>query len=457
MVAVTSSDGRGGYGCTTTAVVLAGALARAGNRVLVLGGDDPSNVVALFGDRPAPVFSGSGSVNVGLLPPGAEAARDMVSRARSWEYDVVILDPGFQRRALVDAGDLVLAVMPDRHHRSGSWWTDQRVVDRRPAHVQMWEWLGEQLFRWDPPAPDPVQRLMMLLDFMFAVYTVARAEDGDPRVYDPSDAEEVEEWWGDITYVASASDTYDLDADDYDPAEDGDEIEDDPFDVGDRHVTTASVPRGAELDAWRTDFVSFLHAEGLRRHPDEWAHVASSWPERHRQREAAGLRPGHRSEEEWRQVLTAFFAEVEEDAVDTWGLELWEAYRSRWATALVRNENLLRPFDDLVETTEYLRQASDVAKDLAAEMRGLPLVPALGVLSRARHDIDAGQFNETAAAVTEHGLTGLVLLPDLNEWAHLWGNLDSLVSPSPRAEASSLSLGHAVIERLPRSVEEEQA
>ncbi|MFE2640157.1 hypothetical protein ACFXKF_36335 [Streptomyces scopuliridis] len=447
VVAVTSSNGRGGYGCTTAAVVLAGALARSGNRVLVLGGDDPSNVVALFGNQPTPAFTGNGSVNVGLLPPDAEAAREMVSRARQWQYDVVVLDPGFQQRRLVDTSDLVLAVMPDRPRGGGSLWTDTRVVDRRPEHVRMWEWLDERSGAWTPPAPDPVQRLMILLDLMFAVYLAARAEDGDPRVYDPADAEEIEEWWGDLAHIAFDTD--------YDAAELDDE--DYPDGGGDDTASTASVPEGTELDSWRADFISFLHPEGLRRHPDQWPHVASSWPERQRQRQAAGLMPGHKSEDEWWALLKVFFADVEEDAVATWGLALWEEHRSRWATALIRDENLYPPFDDLVESTEIPRQGTDVARDLAGEMRGLPPMPVIGVLTRARRDIDAQQLNDTAAAVTEHGLSGLALLPDLREWSELWGNPAGLATPSPRAAATSLALARAVTEQLPRRAKGERA
>ncbi|WP_274036602.1 hypothetical protein [Streptomyces sp. MMBL 11-1] len=467
VVAVTSSDGRGGYGCTTTAVVLAGALARSGNRVLVLGGDDPSNVVNLFGKQPAPVFAGSGSVNVGLLPPDDESAWDMLSRARGWDYDVVILDPGFQRRTLAEFGDLVLAVTPDRDHRSGPLWTETEVIDRRPAHVRMWAWLQEEISRWTPPTPDPAQRLMILLDLMFAVYTVARAEDGDPRVYDPSDAQEVDEWWEDIALVAfglDEPDDYDYDYDyDYEEDEEEEEGDGDDEEVEDgspdaaRGLLASATPGDAELDTWRADFIRFLHDEGQRRHPVQWWDVAASWPDRHRERQAAGLGPGQRSEEEWWPVLSAFFDEVEDDAVATWGPELWERYRSRWATALVRNEDLVAPFDDLVETKEIRRQGSDIAQDLAGRMRGLPRRPVLGVLARARHDVDARQFNDTAEAVVEHGLGGLTLLPDLAEWTHLWGDLSSLVTPSPRAASTALALAQAVTGLLPRNAEGERA
>ncbi|MET8605765.1 hypothetical protein ABZV92_19700 [Streptomyces rubiginosohelvolus] len=457
VVAVTSSDGRGGYGCTTTAVVLAGALARSGNRVLVLGGDDPSNVVKLFGKQPAPDFAGSGSVNVGLLPPDAETARDMLSRVRGWDYDVVILDPGFQRRSLTDLGDLVLAVAPDRDHRSGPLWTETEIIDRRPAHVRMWEWLQEELSLWTPPALDPAQSLMILLDLMFAVYTVARAEDGDPRVYDPSDAHEVEEWWEGVGRVAFGLD----DPDDYDDEgiEDWDGEEDDESGEegggGSRNLLASATPGDAELDAWRADFIRCLQDEGRRRHPEQWREAAASWPDRHRQRQAAGLGPGQRSVEEWRPVLNAFFDEVEDDAVAAWGPELWEQYRSRWATGVMLNEDLLAPFSDLVETKELRRQGSDIAQDLVARMRGLPPRPVLGVLARARHDVDAHQFNDTAEAVLEHGLSGLALLPDLAEWTHLWGDLSSLVAPSPRAATTSLALAQAVTALLPRSTEGE--
>jgi hypothetical protein len=60
----------------------------------------------------------------------------MVAGARQWEYDVVVLDPGFQRRHMEGGSDLILAMMSERNDGS-SVWTYTEVIDRRPQHAQM--------------------------------------------------------------------------------------------------------------------------------------------------------------------------------------------------------------------------------------------------------------------------------------------------------------------------------
>ncbi|WP_330351737.1 hypothetical protein [Streptomyces sp. NBC_00582] len=450
VVAVASADGRGGTGCTTTAVVLAGALARSGQRVLLLGDEEPSNAMRMFGDQPPPAFTGRGRLNVGFLPDDPGEAWEMISRARQWEYDVVVLDPGFRRRHLAGGSDLILAVLTDRPYGSGgsAVWTSTEVIDRRPQHVRMWQWLDDQLAGHPSQVPGPLETLMTFLDLMFGVYVAARSEDGQAAVYDASDPDGVEEWWDDFHDVLY------WDSSDLDETE---EDQEDGKEPGGTPAGKAAVQPGVDLDAWRADFIRFLHPEGLRRHPDHWAQAAAGWAERHRQRQREGLAPGDLSEDEWWAALRVFFADIEEQAVEKWGLSLWEEHRSRWAAAVIRDEDLFAPFTDLIEYKALPRPGADVARDLAGEVRGLPPAPVLGVLARTRHAIDAGQLNETAAAITQHGLSGLMVLPDLHEWQALWGNPAGLATPSARAAATSLALVRSVIEQLPQRLRGERA
>lgn len=447
VVAVTSADGRGGYGCTTTAVVLAGALARSGNRVLVLGDEEPSNVLRMFGHQPPPTFTGRGRLNLGILPDDPAEAWEMISQARQWEYDVVVLDPGFQRRHLADGSDLILAMMTDRPQGSGgsALWTYTEVIDRRPQQVQMLQWLDEQLAGHPSQELSPLETLMTFLDLMFGVYSAARSEDGEASVYDASDPDEVEEWWGDFHNVLHWG------------SPDLDDTEDDEEGPGSAPAGDAASKVGVDLDVWRADFIRFLDHEGRARHPEHWPQATAGWAERHRQRQREGLAPGDMSEDEWWVVLKEFFANVEERAVERWGLSLWEEHRARWAAAVIRDEDLFAPFEGLVEYNQLPRQAAVIAQDLAGEVRGLPPAPVLGVLGRSRHAIDAGQLNETAAAITQHGLSGLMVLPELHEWGTLWGNPAGLASPSPRAAAASLALARSVTEQLPQRPKGERA
>ncbi|WP_406841835.1 ParA family protein (plasmid) [Streptomyces sp. AHU1] len=450
VVAVTAANGRGGSGSTTTALALAGGLARLGSRVLLLGSDDPSSAIQLFGDQQPPTFTGAGSLTTGLVPSDPEEARNMVSRSRDLQYDIVVVDAGWQHRYLVGDSDLVLAVLTDRLSGGRSLWTDTKVVDGRPEYVRMWQWLDDAYVQWRAPEPDPVTVSMSFLDRMFALYVTARAEDGNAAVYDASDLEGIEEWWSDweqIQFNLSARTRMGSSHHD-----DHDEDETVGWPVGE-HVPQ----EGGVLDAWRTDFLQFLHAEGLARHPDHWARATAGWAKRHRERLEAGLAPGEQTEDEWSAILKAFLADTETNAVKEWGLAPWEKHRSRWAIAFIHDDDLLEPFKDLIEYEETPRKGTAIAHDLASQIRELPPMPVLGVLNRAPHDVDAGQLSDTASALTAHGLTGLVVLPDLIEWQMLWHDPSTLATPPPRAATTSLALARSVTKQLPQRVKGEQA
>ncbi|MFJ9893638.1 hypothetical protein ACIQPR_09925 [Streptomyces sp. NPDC091280] len=210
---------------------------------------------------------------------------------------------------------------------------------------------------------------MTFLDLMFGMYVAARAGDGEKDVYDASDSGEVQEWWGDFDHVL------------YWVSPDRDEGEERRKDVEDGEAPAGvdGPQPGVDLDAWQTDFIAFLDAEGLARHPEQWPEAAAGWAERHRQRQLAGVAPGELSEDEWWGVLRAFFADVQDEAVQKWGLGVWDEHRSRWVAAVIRDEDLFSPLEGLVEYRRTLpRQAADIAELLAAEVCGLPPLPVLG-------------------------------------------------------------------------------
>ncbi|MFD7553584.1 hypothetical protein ACFV9E_03470 [Streptomyces sp. NPDC059835] len=450
VVAVTSANGRGGCGCTTTAVVLAAALARSGNRVALLGASDPNNAESLFGEQGVPDLAGRGRMDLVVLPAERRAARDSIAQARQL-YDVVVLDAGFQQRELAGDGDLALAVMTERRRGGGSVWTDTEVTDRRPKHVQMWQWLDDQLVRNPLPVPEPEERMRTFLDLMFAEYVEDRATHADPAVYDAADSEDVEDWWGACESALGGNiDEWWGDVDDFDDlSADGSVPAEHPDNAAEGEIGPSGRPVEAEdLDNWRQDFIEFLDQEGARRQPELWPLATADWADRNRERQLADLAPGERTEAERWQELDSFLADVEPEALEKWGAGLWEEHRARWAAAFIHEEDLLEPFEDAIEYREVPRSGADIAADLAHEIHGLPPMPVLGVLARTRHDLDARTLNETALRIKDHGPAGLVVLPDLQEWAALRGAPAALAEPGPRAAAVSLALARDVAERL---------
>ncbi|MFE6272211.1 hypothetical protein ACFVQ9_25860 [Streptomyces goshikiensis] len=449
VVAVTSASGRGGCGSTTTALVLAAALARAGNRVALHGGSDPNSAASFFGEQGIAEFAGRGCVDLTVLPEDRKAARDLIAQARR-QYDVVVLDAGFQHRHLVGEADLTLAVMTERRRGGGSVWTETEVTDRRPEHVRMWQWLDDQLDQSPLPAPDPVERMQTFLDLMFVGYAEDRANDTDPAVYDAADPEDVEDWWDDWgSELSGITSDQRADDEDFDALEADGSVPSGHADEAGGGARRMGSPAEAEvLDSWRQDFITFVDREGAHRHPEVWPLASGNWAARNKQRHAAGLAPGEMSDAEWRQHLDAFLADVEPAALATWGMGLWEERRAQWATAFVRDEDLLAPFEDAIEYRDVTRSGADVAADLAREIQGLPPMPVLAVLARTHHDLDSRTFNETALRIKDHGPAALAALPDLQEWALLRDVPASLADAGPRAAAASLALARDVADRL---------
>ncbi|MFI1204835.1 hypothetical protein ACH4VR_36320 [Streptomyces sp. NPDC020883] len=75
-------------------------------------------------------------------------------------------------------------------------------------------------------------------------------------------------------------------------------------------------------------------------------------------------------------------------------------------------------------------------------------MPTIAVLNRVRRDIDAGQLNGTAAALTGYGLAELVTMPNLREWQAPWDMSEQLANPAPRAATIAFSLARTVTDHM---------
>ncbi|MFE7485119.1 hypothetical protein [Streptomyces sp. NPDC057552] len=252
VIAVTTSRGQAGEGCTTAALALAAALAETGARVAFLGtgAEDPSGLAYLLRDDlpPAGEFTdltddlpGRGALRVMTLPTDAARARDLLSQAAR-AHDTVVLDAGaaFQMRHLVDEADAVMALVP---YRPEVWGRTEDTA-----------------------------RLLQFLDKGFAAYVADRTEneafdeaEDDADVYDAEDREDTEFWWAEYAHLPHASD------------------ECPPL--------LPEESEAAHLGPWRRDFINFLDREGRRRHPATWSAAAAVWADRNSARNARSLRP----------------------------------------------------------------------------------------------------------------------------------------------------------------------
>ncbi|MCX4826604.1 hypothetical protein OG883_43990 [Streptomyces sp. NBC_01142] len=358
VIAVTTSRGQAGLGCTTAALALAAALAHTGTRVAFLGtgAEDPNGLAYLLRDDlpPAGVFTdladdlpGCGALRAMTLPPDAARARDLLSQA-SRTHDTVVLDAGavFQMRHLVEHADAVIALAP---YQPAVW-----------GHTE-----------------DTAQ-LLQFLDTRFAAYVEARTETEDfydaehPDVYFAEDRSNyADRWWAEFENAPHASDDWPR--------------------LPDESAT-------AHLRAWRRDFINFLDREGRRRHPTTWSAVAAVWADRNRARNARGLQPDEDAND-----LSAYLGEHDIKSVrhlaDPAPVTAW----------------LLRQFDSLVETGPTLllpRVPEDVDQHQLAEVReglrahGIPDIVTWPELDELRElpFIIAGvtSMSDEAAAAANH-------------------------------------------------------
>ncbi|MFG2211968.1 hypothetical protein [Streptomyces sp. NPDC048638] len=343
VIAVTTSRGQAGLGCTTVALALAGALARTGTRVALLGSDleDPSGLGALLGDRRPPTgtftalatgLPGRGALDAMTLPTDPARAGALITEAAR-SHDTVVLDAGMavQLRHLVEHADTVLALVA---YEPETWGYTEDTA-----------------------------RLLRFLDEEFAAYVEDLLEDeevqadADLDVYTTDDPIDVNQWWSQYAYAL-------------DPADDWPRLPDET--------------EAEQLDAWRAGFVTFLAPEGRVRHPATWTAVAKVWTHRNRERNLRGLHLDDAGDD-----LTAYLDERDITVV-----------RHLAETASV-TERLRRQFDHLAEagpTLVVARAPGDVDQHQLAEVRdalrahGIPdtlLWPDLDALRTLRRDLTA--------------------------------------------------------------------
>ncbi|MEW1760358.1 hypothetical protein AB0393_28090 [Streptomyces cyaneofuscatus] len=248
VIAVTTSRGQAGLGCTTVALALAAALARTGTKVALLGSgrEDPNGLAYLLGDQLpptgtfaelAPNLPGPGALDAMTLPTDPARAHTLITEAAR-THDTVVLDAGmaFQLRHLVEHTDAVLALVAYQ----GEVW----------GHTEN------------------TARLMQFLDREFAFYAESLleaeelGEDLDFDVYADDDPVDVDHWWSEYAYALLTTDGW-------------------PRLPGEKEAD--------RLDSWRADFLTFLAPEGCLRHPATWDTVATVWAKRNRDRNLRGL------------------------------------------------------------------------------------------------------------------------------------------------------------------------
>ncbi|MGW5284480.1 hypothetical protein ACWERI_34360 [Streptomyces collinus] len=436
VVAVTSGSGRGGLGCTTAAVALAGALARSGAAVGMLAGQDDPNGVLSFRPKPrgtAPdgwcdlvAIDGGGTVRAAAVPQSADA-NEMIARARTM-FDIVIIDAGhggFPHRQWTAFADVTVALVP---HEEGHW-TGAQLVDSRPDRIRFFAWLDDAFNRFNRAGGrrmEPLEKLLAFLDEEFLFYVTGREADGDAAVYDASDPEDAEQWWS----------SYAL-ADQIDPDEE-DADEDDGL----------SLPTEEEapfLDEWRADFLSFLAEEGARRHAAMWAQAAAQWAGRSKDRNLKRLWPG---QGEGTEVAQEFAVAVEKDAIREWGLHVWQSQFPVWEAAREAGDDLLQPWARLLETIALPRDPKEIATHLRGHLRGLPGTPTVVALARAENRLGSDQLTAVRDVLMDDGFAGLVVLPELPVFSELPSNIGRVAERAGEAAAAANRLALVVTNTL---------
>ncbi|MGW1002273.1 hypothetical protein [Streptomyces sp. NPDC002520] len=313
VIAVTTSRGQAGLGCTTAALALANALARTGTGVAFLGAgaENPTGLAYLLRDDLPPTgvltdvaddLPGGGALRAMTLPSDPVRARELLAEA-SRTHDTVVLDAGaaFQLRHLVEHADTVLALV---RYQPELW-----------GHTE------------------DTARLLQFLDRMFAAYVEDRTEIeeveqvDDPAVYVEGERN-VDRWWSEYGQGL-------FDSDDWPRLPD---------------ELTAG-----HLNSWRRDFLTFLDREGRRRHPETWEAATRVWATRNRARNYRGLQPGEDAND------AAAYLDAEDIKVVR-----------RLAEPASVTDWLLRQFDGLAESGPTLvlaRVPEDVDPHQLAEVR----------------------------------------------------------------------------------------
>ncbi|WP_372412784.1 hypothetical protein [Streptomyces luteireticuli] len=422
VVAVTSASGRGGMGCTTTALALSTALARSGSKVGLLAGSDPNSPHGLTGGpAPAPgvwyelvdVPSG-GTLQAAVLP---QDAGPVIAAARA-ECDVVVIDAGnaFQHRSATAFADVALVLAGDDER----YWTISETTDRRPEKIQFFAWLYRQRaqFASQTLGPgDPVEQMLYFLDAEFGYYVEELEEqeedDDELLVYDDQDPHQVEDWWH----------TYELAS-----------LYDDEDDLVNRLPKEDEAPG---LDALRERFIAFLTSEGQRRHGEVWERAARQWAARNKARNLKNFAPAQELIAFRQRPLETFLNEIEDEAVSRFGAQLWDEQCPVWAAACEDGDDLMSPWDHLVETVSRPRPVTETADHLQGQLRDLPDIRTIVALSRARRH--PGQHHVAAVRdeLTDRGFESLLAIPDLKDFSNLQADAAALSALSGGAAAGA--------------------
>ncbi|WP_158714165.1 hypothetical protein [Kitasatospora aureofaciens] len=431
VVAVTAGDGKGGRGCTTMVLALAGALARSGVRVAVLAeGDDPSGVFSVLRVQP-PLLGTWGQVPGGgigqpimLGSLTRESAEAQITAARR-AFDVVVVDAGhgLQHRPAASSADL--AVLLDEYRPE--LWGHMEQVDLRPEEIRFFAWMNDRAtdyFHRAATVTTARQRLLNLLNVEFAwdwAYFVTEGEgdealEVDDLPYDRSDPEDVESWWSEA-WEDSTRVSEDLQQNFPDPAD----------------------PRGRDR---RGAFAEFLAEEGLRRHGALWTAVVQEWLSRPLAQIHTELASrGDRS-------LAGLMEEVADDAVARWGSGLWQDKVDVWAAARQAGDDLVSGWSDLIEQRHVPQPAEDIAAVLAHAVRVRPGTSCLLALSGPDWALPHHRTVEVRNALPD-GFVDLTLWPRRKELGQLFDTPELLLSHrSGPAAAVANRLAQVVVRQL---------
>ncbi|MFJ4880799.1 hypothetical protein ACIP93_37085 [Streptomyces sp. NPDC088745] len=421
IVAVTSSRGQGGLGCTTTALALGGALARTGATVAYLGADDPNGLHRILKTPPQPGqwhdllpgLPGPGTLRGMILSPSAPNAPALLADAARG-HDTVVLDAGnvFQLRHLAGHADAAV-VLTDLDPEV---WGSTEILDRRPAWVQMWDWLNRRYLT--ARARDPRSQLLNFLDETFETYVWDRVSEGHPDVYDADDPEGTAAWW-----------------DDFQPDFD---------DQGDEPLPLPEDLDAETLELWRQEFLAFLTREGAIRHPDTWDAVAAVWVHHNRNLDL----PGGGDEEALTETV---LREAAPTATARWGEQTWQEHHPRWAAADARTrKDSLTPWRHLIEETTHPADPAATARFLLAHLdapENTPIALAVAHVDNALAD-EQHHLADVRDALRAEGIPALTVLPELPEHAEREDDLHALTRPSVQEAAAANQLARLVADLL---------
>ncbi|MEV7930558.1 hypothetical protein [Kitasatospora sp. NPDC088779] len=305
----------------------------------------------------------------------------LLAAARA-ENGAAIIDSSMwtQHEHVLEGADFAVVVT---RHRARDWYPIT-AVDRRPDWVCLMAWLDGKC-ETDAWERRPTEELLLFLDWRFDHYLVGREMDGDPAVYDREDID----WW-------CSQEVRELGEDD--------------------ELALPAAVDAPHLDGWRQDFLRFLDAEGFRRRGDEWAAAASVWAQRNKERNLLGLGPGDAKPGEEVARRASFLDRIAGEATKEWGQMLWQEHRQAWANARLAGDDLLGPWQHVIETVVVPEPADVVAQVLAAGLGRLPEVPVLVAVNHASRNLAQSQVTAVGDELRGLGLAGVFAMPALKQF-----------------------------------------